>query len=230
MPRRVAPRCGWLWSGQVRFIIKTQSKLTELGGDRSPSNGAKEIIETEIPYVAEITIQGSADLLFHRWNVEAVEEKAKAKKGSAAKKTDNLESYVYRNDKGELCIPGEYLRMSVIAASKFRQDPRSPRKSAMDLFKAAVVSLSNLSSLGVKTWDYEDRRRVVIQRSAITRTRPALKAGWTATIQLQVNLPDYVSPSLLNEVISSAGKLIGVGDFRPTFGRFQIVRFEIIDL
>lgn len=210
--------------------MKSLTKVTELGGDRSPTNGAKDTIEMEIPYVAEIQIQGSADLLFHRWNCEAVEEKSKAKKGSAAKKSDNLESYVYRDEKGNLAIPGEYLRMSIIAASKFRQDPRSPRKSAADLFKAAVVSVTNLASLGVKAWDYEDKRRVVIQRNAITRTRPAMKAGWTATIQLMVNLPEYVSPTLLNEVITQAGKLIGVGDFRPTFGRFQIVGFKILDL
>lgn len=205
------------------------NRVTEIGGE-SPTNGAKNTIEMEVPYICEVSIQGAADLLFHRWNCEAVEEKAKAKKGSAAKKTDDLESYVYRTDKGELAIPGEYLRMSIIGAAKFRQDPRSPRKSASDLFKAAVVSVTNLASLGVKDWDYEDKRRVVIQRNAITRTRPAMKAGWTCKIQLQVNLPEYVSPTLLNEVITSAGKLIGIGDFRPTFGRFQIVKFEILEL
>lgn len=217
-------------AGLGKVPMKEQATVTELGGDRSPSNGAKETIEIEIPYVVEVTIQGSSDMLFHRWNCEAVEEKAKAKKGSAAKKSDDLESYVYRNDKGELAIPGEYLRMSLIAAAKFRQDPRSPRKSASDLFKAAVVSVTPLASLKAKAWDYEDKRRVCIQRNAITRTRPAMKAGWTATIQLQVNLPEYVSPTLLNEVITQAGKLIGVGDFRPTFGRFQIVKFELLDL
>lgn len=178
----------------------------------------------------EVTIQGSADLLFHKWDCQAVEDKANAKKGSKAKKSDDLESYVYRNEAGEMCLPGEYLRGAIIVASKFKQDPRSPRKSAMDLCKAAIISLTPLASLGVKNWDYEDRRRVTIQRNAITRCRPAMKAGWTATIRLMVNLPEYVSPSFLNDLIASAGKLIGVGDFRPTFGRFQVVKFEVIDL
>lgn len=200
---------------------------TEVG---SPSNGGKSTIEMEIPFICEVTIQGVSDLLFHRWNCDAVEEKSRAKKGSAAKKTDDLESYVYRNEKGQLALPGEYLRMAVIGAAKFRQDPRSPRKSAQDLFKAAVVAVTPLASLNAEKWDYEDRRRVVIQRNAITRTRPAMKAGWRVTIQLQCNLPEYVSPDLLNEVIQQAGRLIGVGDFRPTFGRFQVVGFEIIDL
>lgn len=202
---------------------------TEIGGE-APTNGARFTIDETIPYVVEVAIQGTADFLFHRWNNEAVAEKAKAAKGSKAKKSDDIESYVYRNDDGELCIPGEYLRQSIISAAKFRQDPRSPRKSAMDLFKAGVISITNLATTGQKQWDYEDHRRVVIQRSAITRTRPALKAGWRCTVQLMVNLPEYITESLLNEVITNAGRLIGVGDFRPTFGRFQIVKFNRIEL
>lgn len=199
-------------------------------GGESPSNGGLEAIATEIPYVAEVKIQGVADLLFHKWDCAAVAEKAAAKKGSKSKKEDNLESYVYRLDNGQLALPGEYLRMSIIGAAKYRQDPRSPRKSAMDIFKAGLVSLTPLASLGTKAWDYEDKRRVTIQRNAITRVRPAMKAGWSATIQLMCNLPEYISASFLNEVIQQAGKLIGVGDFRPTFGRFQVVQFKLLDL
>lgn len=119
------------------------------------TNGAEDIIAAGLPYQATVTIQGSSDFLFHRWNNEAVEAKAKAAKGSKAKKSDDIESYVYRNDAGELAIPGEYLRMAIIGAAKFRQDPRSPRKSAMDLFKAAVISLTPLASLGTSNWSYE---------------------------------------------------------------------------
>lgn len=213
----------------VETTKRGNGSVTAIGGE-SPTNGAESAIDTEIPYVAEIEIQGIADILFHRWNCEAVEEKAKAKKGSAAKKTDDLDTYVYRCDDGSLGIPGEYLRQAIIAAAKYRQDPRSPRKSAMDLFKAGICCITNLASTGLKNWDYEDKRRVVIQRNSITRTRPALKAGWRVTIQLMVNLPEYISPSLLNETIQSAGKLSGLGDFRPSYGRFQVVGFRIVEL
>lgn len=209
--------------------VAEKNRVTEIGGE-VPTNNGKKDIESEIPYIAEVTIQGTADLLFHKWDCDSVKEKSDAKKGSKCKKEDNLESYVYRNDKNELCLPGEYLRMSIIGAAKFRQDPRSPRKSMADLAKAAIISLTPLASLGVKAWDYEDKRRVCIQRNAITRTRPAFKSGWIAKIQLQCNLPEYISPSMLNEVIQQAGKLIGVGDFRPTYGRFQVVGFNVLDL
>lgn len=197
-------------------------KKTELS---NVSNDAKDDIIGAIPYVVEATIVGVSPLLFHRWSCEAVEEKAKAAKGSKAKKTDNIESYLYRDEDGVLCLPGEYLRQAIIHAAKFRQDPRSPRKSAMDLFKAGIVSLTEMASLGVNEPDFIDRRRVVVQRSAVTRQRPAMKVGWTAKIELQVLIPEYIGVDLLSDVLVQAGRLVGVGDFRPTFGRFRIEKF-----
>ena len=193
-----------------------------------PTNGGQDAIDMTQPYRASVTISGHADILFHRWNNEAVAEKAAAVKGSKAKKSDNVESYVWRNEEGFLCLPGEYLRGSVVMAAKFHQDPRSPRKSAMDLFKAGVVSLTDLASLGAKEWDYEDSRRVVIQRSGITRVRPAMRKGWKATVELMITTPEYISPEFLQGVITKAGLLVGVGDFRPTYGRFGITNFEIL--
>jgi hypothetical protein len=198
-----------------------------------PTNGGRQAIELCVPYTAHIKIVGSADLLLHAWNCEAVQEKADSKKGSKVKKSDNVESYVRRNDDGIICLPAEYLRMSVVNAAKFQQDPRSHRKSAMDLFKAVVVSLSPLSPIinhkgkVSKEWDYEDSRRVQIQRSGITRIRPAFKEGWSVEISLMVLTPEYIDPALLHETVSVAGRLIGVGDFRPTYGRFQVSRFEV---
>jgi len=200
------------------------AEVIEIGG-QSPTNGGKGAIEFSEPYVATVAIEGTADLLFHAWNTEAVDEKAKAAKGSKAKKTDNIETYVVRNDDGVICLPGEYLRGAIINAAKFRQDPRSPRKSAMDLYKAGVVSLTPLAPLGKSTWDYEHRGRVVVQRSAVTRTRPAFKAGWRAEFDLLVNLPEYIPAAELHEVINAAGRLVGVGDFRPTYGRFVVSRY-----
>lgn len=191
------------------------------------SNGGADTIEYGLPYTAHVTIQGSSDFLFHRWNCEAVETKAKAAKNSAAKKTDDIESYVWRNDEGELCCPGEYLRQAVIWAAKFKQDPRSPRKSAMDLTKAGVVSLTNLASFGKEKWDYEDKRRVVIQRAGVNRVRPAMKAGYRLSFDLMVLTPEYIDEFWLQDTLSMAGRLIGIGDFRPTYGRFNVVKFDV---
>lgn len=193
-----------------------------------PTNGAKDTVSISEPYAVAFDLVGTADLLFHRWNCEAVAEKAKAAKGSKAKKTDNVESFVWRNDDGELCIPYEYVRQSMIMAAKFRQDPRSPRKSMFDLAKASFIPLGNLASLGVKEWDYEHASRAVIQRNGVTRLRPAMKQGWRTTFEFHVLLPEYVTPDIFRGLLDDAGRLCGIGDFRPTYGRFRVDSFDII--
>jgi hypothetical protein len=198
-------------------------KVTEIG---PVSTGGERDIKMTEPYAAKTVIEGIAPLIFHRWNVEAVAEKAGAAKGSKAKKTDNIESYVYRDDRNHICLPGEYFRQSIIHAAKYLQDPRSPRKSAMDLFKAGIIVLNEFASLGKDTWDYEDQRRVVIQRNGVTRVRPAFHKGWRATFELQVILPEYIPRDLLRSAIQNAGRLVGVGDYRPTYGRFDLVEFK----
>lgn len=206
-----------------------------VGGD--VSDAGNQTIELNQPYTVRLIITGDAPILMHRWQSDAVQAKADAVKGSAAKKTDNVDSYVWRDDNGMICLPGEYVRGSLIdprnGAAKYQQDPRSSRKSALDLFRAGVVSLTDLAVLiradGSKAdaWDYIDRRRVTVQRAGITRERPAFAAGWSAEFEFMVLLPQYINPRLLHRTLVDGGRLVGVGDFRPTFGRFSVTRWEV---
>ena len=202
------------------------------------SNAAADDVLAEAPYVARISITGTATILFHAWNNEAVAEKAAAKKGSATKKEDNVESYVYRDADGFICLPGRYLVGSLTdprnGSAKYLQDPRSPRKSALDLFRAGVVALTELapiypaeSELPARDWDFLDRQRVMVQRQGVTRARPAFHPGWACDLDLMVLSPEYISKSMLHEALTRAGQLVGVGDFRPTYGRFRIDSFQL---
>lgn len=193
------------------------------------TNDASEAISFEDPYVATFAIEGVAPLIFHRWSCEDVAEKSSARKNSKAKKTDNIESYVWRNRQNQICLPGEYVRQSMIHAAKFRQDPRSPRKSAMDMFKAGIVAMTELAPLngGVEKWDYVDQRRVTIQRASITRQRPAFNTGWFAEFEFSVLIPEYVDIQFFRDVLTLTGRLIGTADNRPTYGRFQVSKCSI---
>lgn len=190
------------------------------------SNDGEAAALASAPYRIAFTIRGVADLLFHRWSNEDVAAKATAKRGSAIKKTDNLEAYVWRDDDGMVCLPGVYMHKAIIEAGKFMQDPRSSRaKQACDLFKAAFVPVTLLAPLG-PTWEFEDKRRMVVNRSGITRTSPGFKSGWEAAFDFDVILPEYVSPDMFHEALSLAGRVIGLAQYRPTYGRFQIVKFD----
>lgn len=215
---------------------KAPAEPVALGGDIS--NAGEQTIIADAPYRVSVTVTGSSAILFHRWQSDAVDAKAAAAKGSHAKKTDDVESYVWRDADNQICLPGEYLRGSLIdprnGAAKYRQDPRSPRKSALDLFRASVISLTDLAPITkadgtvATAWDYLDRRRVTVQRAGVTRERPAFAEGWSATVLFMCQSPTYVSPQVLAETLNQAGRLVGVGDFRPSFGRFVVTQFELL--
>jgi hypothetical protein len=193
------------------------------------SNDAQPDILITVPYDLEFVLRGTSDLLFHRWSNEAVAEKAAAKRGSAVKKQDNLESYVWRDDKGMICLPGQYVHKAMVEAGRFMQDPRSSRRTAYSLFQAAFAPVTTLAPLG-KQWEIEDRRRMTVQRQGITRTSPGFRSGWEASMRFTVTLPEYVDPQLFLEALTLAGRVIGVGQYRPTYGRFAPVKFDRVNI
>lgn len=194
------------------------------------SNDAQAAIEMEMPFTIEVQIKGTTPFLFHRWSNEAVAAQQSAKKNSKVKKTDDVESYVFRNDNRALCVPSEYIRMALINSAKYDQHPQKPRASAFELFKAGIVCGPELCPLNdgeVYDWDYMDMRRVVIQRASITRSRPAMKSGYTIDLEITSLLPDLIDFNFLNKTLIRAGALIGIGDFRPTYGRFTVTKFQL---
>jgi len=65
---------------------------------------------------------------------------------------------------------------------------------------------------------------VVIARSRIMRSRPEFKK-WKCTFNIEV-INEDLDKTILKEILESAGKFKGVGDFRPEYGRFEITSFE----
>jgi hypothetical protein len=76
---------------------------------------------------------------------------------------------------------------------------------------------------GSELKDFEiDIRRAVVQRAAVPRVR-ARVPRWSGDVSFEYD-PDFIRPDMIEELLNLAGKLVGVGDFRPAkkgeFGRF----------
>lgn len=197
---------------------------TDLGGEAA--RAAR--FDPEKPYSVEVEIEGVAPLLMHRYDFGDVNTKAEAGKGSATKKTDNLESYLYRDpETNEIGIPAVAMKACLAEAAKSFQDPRSKRKSARDLVKASIFVSPEVAPLGKATWDYEDKQRAVVNMSCICRVRPAFKKGWRARFQINVVQPALVSKDFLEALVKNAGSFLGLLDQRPDYGRFTIRAFEV---
>jgi len=55
-----------------------------------------------------------------------------------------------------------------------------------------------------------------------------MRVGWKVDLQFQILTPEYIDPVLFQDVLNTAGRLVGVGDFRPTYGRFNVTHFEVL--
>jgi hypothetical protein len=62
---------------------------------------------------------------------------------------------------------------------------------------------------------------VIVQRNRVMRTRPMFR-DWSANITVSF-LEDQLNPSAIKDIMKTVGELIGYGDWRPKFGRFEIV-------
>jgi hypothetical protein len=54
-----------------------------------------------------------------------------------------------------------------------------------------------------------------------------MNAGWRAEFQFLINTPEYIDPNTLHEVLANAGRLVGIGDFRPSYGRFLVKSYAV---
>jgi hypothetical protein len=68
---------------------------------------------------------------------------------------------------------------------------------------------------------YTLRKGVAVQKSRIIRIRPMIPTGWSMTFDIEFD-EGIVNPKNLLKAMTDAGSLVGLGDWRPKFGRFLV--------
>lgn len=68
--------------------------------------------------------------------------------------------------------------------------------------------------------EYVSYMAVRVQNKKIFRCRPVF-ARWHCTVELLYN-DEQIGADTLREIAVYAGRFIGVGDFRPNYGRFEV--------
>lgn len=187
-------------------------------------------------YSLDVTIRGVAPLLQCRYPVPdlATLSKGARQVTGAPDYTEEWRDKLYVTSDDELYEPSSHIEAAMIAAAANFKIAGRRGKTYKDLFKAAVFVSPEMVPHGLKAPDtldtdadkrlYLDVRPVVINRSRIVRIRPAFKAGWTLAFTIDV-IDDQIAQELLHDILTLAGRTVGIGDYRPKFGRFQIVRF-----
>ena len=68
---------------------------------------------------------------------------------------------------------------------------------------------------------YTLRKGVKVQLSRIIRIRPMVPSGWSVTFTVEFD-DTIVNKQSVVQALPEAGALVGLGDWRPKFGRFSV--------
>ena len=97
-------------------------------------------------------------------------------------------------------------------------------KTYKTILQAGIYINPDLIPLSNQEWEI-DSRRVKIQRASIMRSRPIFRE-WSLDFDIVITSPELIQPAILKEILENAGKVKGIGDYRPKYGLFEVTKFE----
>jgi hypothetical protein len=175
-------------------------------------------------YEVQVTIVGTAPLLQHRYRFKDELEEKTTRKTGRHDYTDEWKQSLYVDDSGGIYEPASHIEGALIrAASNFQITGRG-KKTYRELVRSSVFVAPDAIPLGKEKPDFIHKARVIVNRSAVERLRPAFRV-WELTFTLSV-LDEQLPKEVLQQILEHAGRACGIGDYRPRYGRFRIARFE----
>jgi len=127
----------------------------------------------------------------------------------------------YKTTDGKYFIPSLHFKTAMVRASTdFKMQGK---KSYKDYCKAGMfIDIPEILITPQKYTIYETP--VVIGRARVLSWYPLFKE-WTCKFKIYI-MDDFLDPTTLKEILMTAGKYQGVGNFRPEFGRFEVTKFQ----
>lgn len=173
--------------------------------------------------VIMVTIEGIKPVLQHRYHNSDEPDPSSVKvTGRPAYELEG-EKAAYRDHEGNLCQPGDHIHASMVKSAANFKIPGRRGKTYKDLIQASIDIEPEM--IPHKKQDYViDKRAVVVQRSRIMRYRPRLDE-WELEFELHV-IDEQLDVKVVKDILDYAGRSVGIGDYRPKFGRFTITKWE----
>lgn len=129
-------------------------------------------------------------------------------------------------DEGKYVIPSANIEACMLASAKqfklgttIKQAVIVPEDATFD-FEHSDLTPEKLYSKA----QYVDMRTVKVGTSKTIRTRPIFHS-WESTFEVFLD-EDKMNPEQVIDIISNAGKYVGLGDYRPRYGRFEIKNWK----
>lgn len=183
-----------------------------------------------------VYIRGTAPLLMHSDKLadplcEAAKEMSEI--SSKRKKTDadhrqmallEWRAGMYHDEELGPYLPAEMLDKMLVVAARSRKrgkDVEAAARCKEDRVKLLYDGPRTQDALWGKQAQFAYRRSVVVSGRRVMRTRPIFRS-WEAKYTLVFD-EERLNGKDLIEFLQFGGRYCGLGDYRPRFGRFEVV-------
>lgn len=128
---------------------------------------------------------------------------------------------LYSQD-GLPCLPGEMIEAMLLESAK-KKKKGVQAKAGLIVPHNAMLEYEGPKDIDDmwKSGQFLHKIGVRVQRNKVIRTRPIFKE-WAANLEIHY-LPSLLNKSDVESFIEIGGQIVGLGDWRPKFGRFSVV-------
>lgn len=171
----------------------------------------------------EVEIRGNSPYIMSRFYASSEMQATESKRGKRQYiPEDEAAKKAYKTSDGKFFIPSIHFKTAMVRASTdFKMQGK---KSYKEYCKAGMFIVpTEILITPQKYTIYETP--VVIGRARVLSWYPQFKE-WTCKFTLQI-ADDFLDSTTLKEILVTAGKYKGIGNFRPEFGRFEVTKFQV---
>jgi hypothetical protein len=177
----------------------------------------------------EIELEGATDLLINKYSHGLNKEKGSVAKDKIPEwEEQNWKRKAYYNKEGNLILPDTYVIGSLRSgafASGLQLSKKSGKKTISKNFIDGNLLMEEspviLTSNPLTPFDCN----VKINKATIMTIRPKIERGWKVKFKI-FDLNASFTIEELERLFDYCGKFIGMGDWRPKFGRYAITKIK----
>lgn len=168
----------------------------------------------------KVVIRGTRPLLMHS-TAGMLVPKSKTVKSSEHDPVEEAKLCLYLNEAKKICVPSMAVLSSMRKAASNHKKAGAGKKTLKDFVFSGIRIEPDMIELDNQNYEV-DIRPVVVMRARIMRARPLFKE-WKLSFEIEIVDEQTWDAGTVREILSYSGKYMGLLDFRPLFGTFEVV-------
>jgi len=168
----------------------------------------------------EVEIKGVSPILYNRVQTVGIQ----TKKGEGFDKPEDCESKLHIRE-NKICQPAIGIELGLQKVAGEIKRKGAGTRNFKNLFKSSVFIKPLMIPHLIQKWEPLETTTVnQVTKGRIIVYRPMLN-DWALKFEVEV-LDDRISTEVLKLALDDTGRLNGLGDWRPRYGRFIVTKFK----